>query len=228
MKIKYKIKEVKPKIFLAEFEDSYDMCMTFCRYQEYYESPNPKFRNKDFDIFTFMKWYSGFHGKGNFTYPTDWVGFNIPSKILNKCISSIGSDWNCYDETMNDIVSKIENKIYNNPNHSLAVHQAFKEEKYYLIGAMKGSERTVRHEVAHGMYYLNSSYRKEMDYLVNKLSSKFKKDLFVALKSVGYTDQVLIDEAQAFLSTGWRDYFPKLKNQDKPFISVFERYYNEP
>lgn len=214
-KIKYKIKEVKPKIFLAEFEDSYDMCMTFCRYQEYYESPNPKFRNKDFDMLTFMKWYSGFHGKGNFTYPTDWVGFNIPSKILKRC--SIGlPDYNVYDEVMENIIDAIEDK-----KHILT------NGKYYLIGALKGNERTVRHEVAHGMYYINKSYKKEMLELVNNLSLKFRDDFYKALKSVGYTDQVLPDEAQAFLSTGWRDYFPKLKNQDKPFISVFEKYYNQ-
>ena len=40
----FKITEVKPRIFLFEFKNHYDMCMYFMRYQEYYESASPKFR----------------------------------------------------------------------------------------------------------------------------------------------------------------------------------------
>lgn len=53
--MKFTISEVKPKIFLFESDNSYDLAMTFLRYQETYESPNPKFRNKSFTIIDFME-----------------------------------------------------------------------------------------------------------------------------------------------------------------------------
>lgn len=216
-KIKYTIKEVKPRIFLAEFTDPYDMCMTFLRYQEFYESSNPKFRNKPFKIFDFMKWYTSSFGDGAFSYTSDWIGFNVPSKILNNCRNSI-LDWNEYDAVMGNIISKIESKV--------GVKDGEYSE-YYLIGAKKGSERTIKHEVAHGMFYLDKNYRKEMTTLVKNLDSKFRTTVFEDLAKIGYTKQVFIDEAQAFLSTGWRDFFTPLNCQDKPFIDTFNKYYNK-
>jgi len=38
MKIKYKINEVKPKVFAVVIEDRYDRAMTFLRVQEFYEN----------------------------------------------------------------------------------------------------------------------------------------------------------------------------------------------
>jgi hypothetical protein len=217
IKIKYTIKEVKPKIFLVEFTDSHDMCMTFLRYQEFYESSNPKFRNKPFKIFEFMKWYSGAFGNGAFTYTTDWIGFNVPSKILNNCRSSI-LDWNDYDHTMGNIISKIESKMGTREGNY---------DDFYLIGAKKGSERTIKHEVAHGLFYLNKDYKKEMTKLVSNLPAKFRSSVFEDLAKIGYTKQVFIDEAQAFLSTGWREFFTPLKDEDKPFIEVFNKFYSK-
>ncbi len=39
MKIKYILKEIKPQVFLLDFDDRYDAGMSFLRFQEYYESP---------------------------------------------------------------------------------------------------------------------------------------------------------------------------------------------
>ncbi len=69
MKIITKIEEVRPRIFLFKFKDSYDMSMSFLRFQEYYELPNKKFRRKQFKIVDYMEWYSKKYGNGIFTYP---------------------------------------------------------------------------------------------------------------------------------------------------------------
>lgn len=216
-KIKFKIKEVKPRIFLAEFEDIYDMCMTFMRYQEFYESPNPKFRNKPFEIFDFMKWYSHSQGRGGFSYAADWVGFNIPSKIIDKCLWNVNTtldyDRNLYDDVMEDI------------QFACITKTNLEGDDFYLIGALKGNERTIQHEVAHGMFYLVPEYKKEMMALLKKLKPKFRDQLYKDLQKVGYTKHVLPDEAQAFLSTGWREYFPELHGEDAPFIKVFDKHY---
>jgi len=218
-KIKFKIKEVKPKIFLAEFEDSYDMCMTFCRYQEFYESPNSQFRNHNFKLFDFIKWYSNHYSKGNFTYATDWSGFNVPSKVLLKCWLGTAQDYTCYDSVMTSIIDSIHDKLlkkYGTINID-----------FYLIGAQKGRSNTVKHEVAHGMFYLNKNYKKEMLSLVKALKPKFRNQFYKDLQKVGYSKQVLPDEAQAFLATGWRNYFTKLNGEAAPFIEVFNKYYEK-
>ncbi len=48
--MKYQIKEVKPNIFAVIIPNGFDRAMTFCRVQEFYESPNKKFRDKDFSM----------------------------------------------------------------------------------------------------------------------------------------------------------------------------------
>jgi hypothetical protein len=70
MKLKYQIKEVKPFIFAVIIKDKYDRAMTFCRAQEYYESPSLKFRGKQFSIWYYMKWYHERYG-GGFSYGDD-------------------------------------------------------------------------------------------------------------------------------------------------------------
>ncbi len=87
MKIDYKIEEVRPNVFAVIVKDHYHRAMLFCRVQEYYESPNPQFRGKNFSIWNFIEWYSR-QKKDAFTYAFDWGGFNIPLKTA----------WDCYEK----------------------------------------------------------------------------------------------------------------------------------
>ena len=96
----FTLTEVRPKIFFLNFNNYYDMTMYLLRCQEFYESPSPKFRGKSFKIFDFMKWYSLKYGKGSFTYPMDWSGFNFPSSVMKEVYSSPIEDYNKYDEEM--------------------------------------------------------------------------------------------------------------------------------
>jgi len=50
MNIKYKLKEIYKGIFLVTIQDEYDLAMTFCRLQEYYESPFKQIRGKTFEM----------------------------------------------------------------------------------------------------------------------------------------------------------------------------------
>ena len=79
MKIDYKIEEVRPNVFAVIVKDHYHRAMLFCRVQEYYESPNPDFRGKNFSIWDYIEWYSREHNDV-FTYTFDWGGFKIPLK----------------------------------------------------------------------------------------------------------------------------------------------------
>ncbi len=217
IKLKYELTEVKPRIFLVEMEDKYDLCMTFLRYQEFYESPNSKFRGKNFTIADFMRWYSKTwsESKLTFDYAKHWSGFNIPSKSLEKCYENV-LDQNIYDFVMNNIIEtiykKLQNKWIDNP-------------KYYLIGASKGATTTINHEIAHGMFYLNSKYRKEMTELVNKLPKSLVKNMHVMLKNLGYTPKVYTDEIQAYMSCNDVEaYGVKVGNKNIPFQEIWNKY----
>lgn len=214
--MKFTIKEVKPKIFLFECDNSYDLAMTFLRYQETYESP--KFRNKSFTIIEFMEWYSKTQGLKNhgveaFSYPMDWAGFNIPSSIFNQFDITEMEDRNKYDDFMFESYDMITTEYYSN------------NEPFYIIGATKGSTQTLNHELAHGYFYTNPKYKKEMTKLVKALPQdkveKYKKYLL----DIGYHKQVLTDEIQAYLSTGVSKAMKsEMKGFTKPFQDVFKKY----
>lgn len=220
--MKYKIKKIKNQIYLISCKDHYDLCMLFLRYQEFYESPNPKFRGKDFSIIDFMEWYSKAKGDGSFTYPTDWAGFNIPSWVIERFhdLSSSPSfkDYNKYDAEMFKIYEKIK---YKTVEHGLIVAKETKP--FYLIGV--SSNEALDHELAHGLYYTNPEYRSAMNKLVKALPKSLKNKINALLKKLGYTSKVFIDETQAYLATdkskepmvAWEKY-------QKPFKEIFEKY----
>ena len=92
------LKQVLPKIFLLTFDNHYDLCMHFLRYQEFYESP--KYRQQPFNLLELIRWYSNTYGDGDFTYTNDWAGFNIPSWVLNDFKEKTITDLNQYDRFM--------------------------------------------------------------------------------------------------------------------------------
>lgn len=208
MKVSFKIKEVKPRVFCLTFKECYDLSMFFLRYQEHYESPNPKFRGKSFELLDFMKWYSKKYGHGAFTYPSDWGGFNIPAHVVSTVWSYDLNDRNLYDYEMREVYRKCCEK--------------YPDGKFYLIGVY-GKGGSLRHEIAHGFFYTIPEYREEMTRLVKALKPSIYKSMCKHLKRIGYTPGVYVDECQAYFSTGQN--FIKLKGQDKPFIRLYEQYF---
>ena len=207
---KFILREVKPKIFLMDFKDSYDLAMHFMRYQEFYESSSPRFRGKAWEWVDFMRWYSKKYGNGSFTYASDWAGFNIPGVIIDKVWNLGIADRNIYDYVMLDTYRKCKEQAKGD---------------FYLIGAV-GKRGALKHEIAHGFFYTIPEYKKEMTKLVKSLDPAFKRSLNSNLKEMGYTSKVYIDECQAYLSTGLLDLFKaKLDKEHKPFVSLYNKYY---
>lgn len=189
MKINYKIKEVKPKVFAVIIKDKYDRAMTFLRGQEYYESPNPKFRNKkDFEIWDYMKWYS-LNNKVGFTYASDWSGFNIPLVKLIELYDAGKFTYTPYDEVMDKIVWEIYEKNWDSTG--------------YIIGTESIKGDTFNHEVCHGLYYTNEEYKKIADQITKNIPKDHYKILKNNLIKMGYTNQVIDDEIHAYLCYGW-------------------------
>lgn len=192
MKKAFQIKEIRPRIFLFEFNNKYDMCMYFLRYQEFYESASHKFRGKQFEIFDFMRWYATKYGKGVFTYPKDWDGFNLPSNIITDVWGLGLMDRNIYDYEML--------RAWNSLNYKC------NGESFYIIGAVNGSN-AIGHEIAHGLFYLQPEYKREMTKLVKSLPDAIKTELRTHLKRLDYTPKVYVDEMQAYMATGLTEPF---------------------
>ena len=207
MDIKYKIKEVKPNVFAVIVKDNYDRAMLFCRAQEYYESPNKKFRGKDFSIWDYMKWYSEEYGRG-FSYGSDWSGFNIPFDIMWKCYNECEME-TPYDEVMWEILTEIDRRTDT-------------KKKCYVIGAGDLTGETFQHEVCHGLWYTNQAYKKQAKNVLMTFHPEHYKVFKENLIDMGYTDGVIDDEIHAYLTTNW-NYGKFGKGVD---IKIRERYNN--
>lgn len=207
----YKMNEVKPRIFYLDFKKQYDCNMMFLRYQEYYESPNPKFRGKSFNILDFMEWYSQKYGAGAFTYAVDWAGFNIPGKVVKEVWEKGIFDRTVYDYEMKMVYERCLEK--------------YPDGKFYIIAGV-GRGWAMKHEIAHGFFYTQPKYKKEMTKLVKSLGKRFFKSMCNDLERIGYTPKVYIDECQAYLSTGFPENFNTKYQHHKPFEKVYNEYYN--
>jgi hypothetical protein len=211
--MKYKITEVKPRIFLLDFKDQYTCNMMFLRYQEFYESPSSNFRGQSFTILDFIEYYSKTFGDGVFTYMVDWAGFNIPGQIIKDVWKKGIYDLNDYDKEIRDAYFKCKEK--------------YDDGKFYIIGSV-GKGFAMKHEIAHGFFYTEPQYKNKATEFVNKLAPSFRNKIYKELKRIGYSKKVYVDECQAYLATGFTETFNiKLNGEDKPFVKLYEKYYRK-
>lgn len=218
--VKGKIIQIKPQIFCALIDDNYERTMLFCRYQEFYESPFDEIKGKEFSWEKYMSIYRKKTKHEIFTYPKDWTGFNIPSNIIEKGLSTFSfRTWGPYDEIMSNIWYYCE-------NYPLKLDKPRK--KWYLIGASSKDVKTINHELAHGYYYTNREYKKIVDNLLMSIPDKTREKIFNKLIKMGYLNdkKILMDEAQAFLSTGLYNGLDivEIKKYEKEFINNFKKY----
>ena len=105
-------------------------------------------------------------------------------------------------------------------------------DKFYIIG-IKG-KGALKHEVAHGFFFLDANYKKEMTALVKQMDPALRKSFQQYLMKIGYTPKVYTDETQAYMSTA--DEFSRIElftpetvaalvKAQQPFREVFNRYY---
>lgn len=208
--MKYSIREINENIIAIVVPNDYDRAMLFCRVQEFYESPNEKFRNNNFSIWNYCRWYSQKFGNGCFSYPKDFVGYNFPLIVAKKCYQ-INSVETPYDEEMIKIIDAV-----------------FEEGKRkYLIGVDNLKNSTFDHELAHAFYYVDINYKNSMNDITKEISkfdySKFKNNL----KSIGYCSSVLKDEIQAYMSTEINRKVTKGVKQKKKLHKLFKSIFNQ-
>ena len=165
-------------IYLIESQNRQNLAETFMRFQEYYESP--VFSGRYFSVHEFAAWYTSKYGA--FSYARDWSGFNIPSWVMEPFKNGSFGE---LTEKEQKLLSFFKNK----------------EGNFYIIGATPQDEwfkDTVKHEYVHGAFFTSPSYKSDVISTINEKNPEAVKK---ALREMGYGEDVLTDEANAYLLT---------------------------
>jgi len=191
----FKIYEERPgsKIICIVFDTQYELTSSFLRLQEFYECPDEEFRGKFFTHEQYMDYYATTH-KGKFSYFEDWGGFNITDVAFKQfCALFLHNMWKKELMVINSINEFIAEKDIKGSFYIIAYHKEDKRENEFI-----------EHECAHAFWYLNSEYKKEMQKLLERLQRVYPKALNSMKKKLmkmGYSETVMEDELQAYIST---------------------------
>jgi len=206
-------------IYAVVINDQHSRAMVFIRPQEFYESIFDEIVHKQFKFNRYMDIYKQHYGKQEFTYGSDWSGFNIPSNILEECMFNIDpEDINTYDKIMLSVIKEIK-KIEG-------------DNKYYLLGVDKLKNDLLEHEFAHAMYFTLPDYKSKMDKLTSECDENVKRKMFKSIVDYGYADHVLSDEMQAYMATGLGYEqeildIPNIEIEMKKYNNLFNEYYSK-
>jgi len=184
-----KVQEIFPGLIHLHFKNQYEVTSTMMRAQEFYESPHENIRGKFFELDKYMDTYAQTHG--NFTYTSDWSGFNIPGNVVNAFFDT-------FDNAL------LEKEVYLKGHIDVAKEDfGITGDNFYLIASFDDeSDRDIlSHEIAHGFYYLNVDYRAAMDGIIGSIDDNTYARLAKVLLDKGYMDGVIDDEMQAYFST---------------------------
>lgn len=207
---------------MLSFKDKHELCMSFLRYEEFYESPSCQFRDNKFTIAAYMSWYSKTFGEGKFTYTDDWSGFNLPVDVIKHVHARGIDDPNHYDFLMYGVYGIISSQLKDG-------------EKGYLIGCDENDDSIKDHELTHALFYINDDYRYQVKELLLKASSDSKiiNEMSKSLLDSGYCQKVVIDEIQAYVTTGEQEYFDEVSDQKRlnklrnDLKSLHAKYFND-
>lgn len=179
-----------------------ELNVTFMRFTEFYENPNPKFRNQIFTIGQLKNWYSITYGAD--TYHRDWIGFNIPSSVLTPFRQGLFDPLTKHEQELLDLFR-------------------YRYDNFYIIGAQNDS--VLRHELAHALYSSNIKYKSSIDTFISKNKSHLRK-ISKYIIDKGYCKDVLNDEIQAYITDNEDEYI--IKNTSTHIIqginSIYQQY----
>ena len=212
---------IMPNVYLFTYDKQYDLCMSFVRLQEFYESP--KFRNKYFTLEDFMDYWSVEYGNGSFDYPVRWNGFNLPSNIIDKWYRKFVDNEDFFRDRECELLDEVQMLKWEESTDEEC------PEKYYAIGIHEGcseesSQEVIDHECAHALYYLYPSYRRSCNKLIKGMSKGKVDRATNELLSMGYCKDVLKDEIQAYFSSKHQRTIHKCLSGVKKFTDNFEKH----
>lgn len=180
-----KIVQVSESILFLQYDTQENLCKAFCRFEEFYESP--EWKDKVFTLGQYREWYCKRYGA--WTYYQDWSGFNVPGHSFQPFIQGL---FDPLTPEESEMVNLVRNK----------------KGPYAVIGAYLGADEEVyEHEICHALFATNPKYKDE----VTKALKPFDKALAPLKKALrdelGYNDAVILDECHAYIceSSSWMD-----------------------
>lgn len=205
--------ETRKNIFILNFDTQYDLCSTFIRLQEFCESPYSEICGHYFTLEDYMDIYAK-NNKNKFTYFEDWNGFNITSKQLKVFL-----------EFFDGKLSKKE-QIFQFFNHVVKLDQ------FSILATHKKSYNSViKHELAHAYFFLYRDYNDKIYEMISNMNLEKKKYLEKKIREIGYANNTIFDEMQAYLSTNTSEaYWKKHFGTDFDFteeLKKFSNHFNE-
>ena len=207
--------EMYPKIYAVVIKDDRLRARVFMRYQEFYKSDSDTFRGKGFTWHDFTKYYKEKTKNDILTYHIDWAGYNIPCNSIESCIKLI-PDLNFYDLIMFSIIDTIRSVVGSDDFYLIGIDQSTGEDPDLIY-----------HEVAHGLFFVNPSYKKKMMDNIENMNPRIREQLSNKISKMGYGSNVIDDEIQAYMSTGIDKSMAQVKEIKQaraPFIETFDTY----
>jgi len=221
-----KVSEIRTKVYVVECKTRFDLCSTFMRMQEFYESPFKEIRGQYFSHEECIDHYAKHNptkkNSGKFTYFDDWSGFNIPGDVFVEWWCVFKDRWN-KEERVGRLIEEM--------NGDFGINTRF-----YVIGVFekdKHKNGTIKHELAHAYWYIYPEYQNAMKKFMRKLDPKLKKLIKTGLKAMGYNRSVHADEMHAYLVTSPKSYMKKWFKVDNDFelpkemVSYFKEFDKE-
>lgn len=131
----------------------------------------------------------------------------------NTLILNFNKDKKKMNETLDCISNSYEGIIYNREGHnfpSSIIPDTHELSKYkfshkYVIGVY--NSQSIQHELLHAKYYTDTNYRDRIIKEWNDLEPSTKQHITKFLKKMGYGDNVIIDEYQAYRYTERSNFF---------------------
>ncbi len=163
------------------------MTLSLCRAQEFYEAAQDHIRGKYFSWEEFLD--SFMDEAGLIKYFSFWSGFNFPGDTYLK-----------FFELFQDDLSKRERKVRETVDGQVNTASPF-----YVIGTLNGAEDTIRHELLHALFHVCPEYKRRAENLVESMESPLKDNISRKLSAMGYGENVIADEIQAYCSSGSRE-----------------------
>ena len=178
------IKNIFNNVYVIIFDTQYEMNMTCMRFTESIECDN--FKNSVFTIDEFINWYT-LNGRnpGNFTYYTDWNGHNFSKDKLTKFYQGQFNPLQKYEKDFLSLCLDVESNGY-----IISIHKEH-----------KNIPRVIAHEVAHSLFR-NIEYSQKVIKIINEYPELAEHSKQYVSK-LGYSNDIIIDEQQAYLISGY-------------------------
>lgn len=189
-------RKVFDSLYQISYETQFEVCSTFFRVSQYYESSNKKIKNIPMSVMEGIYLYAKQYRKGKspkleFSYFSDWHGFNIHGKVFKRWMKEVKHLEPNEEQLRSLIIKNIPEDIYRSGN-------------FYIIGTFRKGAlndiNTLHHEVAHGMFALNETYRNEVIETLELYRKELNGTTWV-LHKWDYADEVIDDELNAYLAT---------------------------